>query len=47
MFHHSLIEHVKSESLIVQSKEIKVVVPNQTNAKAKIKEAKKKINEVG
>ena len=32
--HHSLVEHVKSAGLIVQSKEIKVAVFNQTKTKA-------------
>ena len=36
---HSLIEHVKRAGFIVQSKEIKVAVFNQTNTKAIIKEA--------
>ena len=39
MSHHSFIEHVKSACLIVQIKEIKVAVFNQTNTKAIIKEA--------
>ena len=36
---HSLIEHVKSAGLVIQIKEIKVAVFNQTNTKAMIKEA--------
>ena len=39
VLHHNLIEHVESAGLIVQSKEIKVAVFNQTNTKAIIKEA--------
>ena len=37
--HNSLIEHVNSAGLIVQSKEIKVAIFNHTNKKATIKEA--------
>ena len=40
--HHSLIEYVKSSGLIVQGKEIKVAVFNQTNKKSIIKEALRK-----
>ena len=39
MLHHSLIENFNSAGLIVQSKETKVQVFNQTNTKAIIKEA--------
>ena len=39
VWHHSLVEYVKSAGLIVQSKEIKVVVFNHTNKKSIIKEA--------
>ena len=35
--HHSIIEHIKSAGLIVQSKEIKVAVFNQNNTKSIIK----------
>ena len=38
VLHHSLIEHVKSEGLIVQIKEIKVAVFNHTNTKEIINE---------
>ena len=37
MSHHSFIEHVKSADFIVQTKEIKVSVFNQTNTKSIIK----------
>ena len=33
VLHHSIIEHVNSAGLIVQNKEIKVAVFNQTNKK--------------
>ena len=39
VLHYSLIEHVYSEGLIDQIKEIKVAVFNQTNIKAIIKKA--------
>ena len=39
MSHHSFIEHVKSADFIVQIKEIKVSVFNQTNTKSIIKYA--------
>ena len=39
MSHHSLIEYFKRAGLIVQSREIKVVLFNQTNTKSIINEA--------
>ena len=39
MLHHSLIEHVKSAGFIVQSKEIKLSISNQTNTKAIMNDA--------
>ena len=47
MLHHSLIENVKSEGLIVQSKEIKVAIFIHTNKKAIIKESLRTKNSQG